>query len=220
MVTDAGGSDLKVSRMGRDRIPVASEVLARAFQDDPVAAYVIPDPHERARCLPPFYALPAALAERFGEAFVTGPDVLGAALWFPPGLTEFGAGHFQEVGAGSLAGQLPEGAFGRFASLVGYLDGLRRRDVRQPHWYLAILGVEPELQGRGIGGALMRPILDRCDRAQLPCYLETQKERNVPFYERHGFRVVVEVDEPTSGIRFWTMLREPHGASPPGRESS
>jgi GNAT superfamily N-acetyltransferase len=210
-VTDDDRSDVMVSRMGRDRIPLVSEVLARAFEDDPVAAYVIPDPHQRARCLPSFYALPAALAERFGEAFVTGPELLGAALWFPPGLTDFGPGHFQAVGAGSLAKELPEGALARFLSLVGYLDGLRKRDVPQPHWYLAILGVEPELQGRGIGGALMHPILDRCDPEGLPCYLETQKERNVPFYERHGFRVVVEVDEPTSGIRFWTMLREPHG---------
>lgn len=219
-MTGGDRPEVRVSRLGRDQVPLASEVLARAFQDDPLTVYMIPDPHERARCLPAFYALPAALAERFGEAFVTGPDVLGAALWFPPGLTEFGPGHFQDVGAGSLAKELPEGAFGRFASVIGYLGGLRKRDVPQPHWYLAILGVEPALQGRGIGGALVRPILERCDSARLPCYLETQKARNVLFYERHGFRVVVEVEEPRSGIRFWTMLREPHGPPKSGRENS
>jgi GNAT superfamily N-acetyltransferase len=208
-VTGATRPDVKVSRLARDRIPLASEVLARAFHDDPVADYMIPDPQERARSLPRLYRVASGLAERFGEGFVTEPELLGAALWFPPGRTELGPDHFREVGGGDLAKRLPEGAFVRFASVMGYLDGLRQRDVPQPHWYLAILGVEPELQGRGIGGALMRPILERCDSAALPCYLETQKQRNVPFYERHGFRVVVEVDEPTSGIRFWTMLREP-----------
>jgi GNAT superfamily N-acetyltransferase len=201
--------DVKVSRMTQDQISLASGVLARAFHDDPVTVWVIPDPQERERSLPGLYAAASALAERFGEAFVTGPDLLGAALWFPPGRSELGTDHFEAVGAADLAGRLPRGAFGRFSSVMAYLDRLRRRDVPQPHWYLSVLGVEPELQGRGIGGALLSPILERCDSTGLPSYLETQKQRNVLFYERHGFRVVVEVDEPTSGIRFWTMLREP-----------
>ena len=45
----------------------------------------------------------------------------------------------------------------------------------------------------------------------LPCYLETEKERNVPFYKRHGFDVVVEVDLPKGGPHIWTMKREPKG---------
>jgi GNAT superfamily N-acetyltransferase len=200
---------VQVSRLARERTSLAAEVLARAFHDDPVTTFMVPDPDERTRLLPALYVAAAGLAERFGEGFVTEPEVLGAALWFPPGRTQLGPEEFQAVGGGDLARRLPRGAFGRFASVMAYLDGLRRRDVPRPHWYLSVLGVEPEVQGRGIGGILLQPILERCDSAGLPSYLETQKQRNVPFYERHGFRVVVEVDEPTSGIRFWTMLREP-----------
>jgi hypothetical protein len=43
----------------------------------------------------------------------------------------------------------------------------------------------------------------------LPCYLETEKQINVPFYNRHGFDVVVEIDLPKGGPHIWTMKREP-----------
>ena len=80
---------------------------------------------------------------------------------------------------------------------------------RDPHWYLAVLGTDPSEQGKGIGGALMRPVLAHCDTAGLPCYLESSKERNVPFYRRHGFKVVHEVKLPDNGPSIWTMWREP-----------
>ena len=59
----------------------------------------------------------------------------------------------------------------------------------------------------------MRPVLVHCDREGLPCYLESSKERNVPFYRRHGFEVVQEVSLPGDGPSIWTMWREPQGAS-------
>ena len=88
IVTGNARPDVKVSRLARDRMSLASEILARAFHDDPVTAYMIPDPYERARRLPVLYAAAAGLAERFGEGFVTDPELLGAALWFSPGRTE------------------------------------------------------------------------------------------------------------------------------------
>jgi hypothetical protein len=58
-------------------------------------------------------------------------------------------------------------------------------------------------------------MLARADHERIPCYLETFLARNVPFYQRHGFKVVVEGTVPESGLAFWTMRREPgrhHGA--------
>ncbi len=75
-----------------------------------------------------------------------------------------------------------------------------------------LLGVEPALQGQGIGGALIRPILARADEQRVPCYLETYAEGNVRYYARHGFALVTAGVEPSSGERFWTMRRDP----PPG----
>jgi GNAT superfamily N-acetyltransferase len=72
-----------------------------------------------------------------------------------------------------------------------------------------LLGVDPPRQGQGVGGALIAPVLAKTDAAGVPCYLETMKTRNVPFYRKHGFEVVVEDDLPGGGFHFWTMRRDP-----------
>ena len=37
---------------------------------------------------------------------------------------------------------------------------------------------------------MISPILERCDHDGLPAYLESSKEKNIPFYRRHGFEVL------------------------------
>jgi ribosomal protein S18 acetylase RimI-like enzyme len=94
--------------------------------------------------------------------------------------------------------------------MVSVLNLIEKTHPKEPpHYYLAVLGVEPELQGRGFGGALMQPVLSMCDSDRTCAYLESSKERNVVLYERHGFRVVEEVHLPKDGPPFWRMWREP-----------
>jgi len=97
----------------------------------------------------------------------------------------------------------------RLPTTLRILNKMESIHPHEPHWYLASLGTAVELQGKGIGGALMRPVLTHCDAAGLPCYLESSKERNVPFYRRHGFEVVHEVKLPDDGPSIWTMWRDP-----------
>jgi GNAT superfamily N-acetyltransferase len=70
---------------------------------------------------------------------------------------------------------------------------MERRHLREPHYYVRDVGVLPDMQGKGLGSALMRPTLDRCDREGLPAYLEASSERNAALYERLGFRVTEEL---------------------------
>src|SRR5262249_24908653 len=86
---------------------------------------------------------------------------------------------------------------------------LEKRHPRFPHWYLLLLGVDPPAQGQGVGKALVRPILERCDREGLPAYLETGKERNVRFYASLGFDVMEEIALPGGGPKIWLLLRNP-----------
>ena len=101
--------------------------------------------------------------------------------------------------------------FRRLMNVMTCIEPLHKRDVPAAHWYLMSLGVDPPRQGQGVGGRLIQPILARADAERLPCYLETMKERNLPFYRRHGFEVVVEDVIPKGGPRFWTMRRDPKG---------
>ncbi len=67
------------------------------------------------------------------------------------------------------------------------------------------LGVEPEQQGRGLGSAMLAPLLARSRSQGLPCYLETFNPLNPPFYERHGFRVAHEGVVPGTALTLWAM---------------
>ena len=83
------------------------------------------------------------------------------------------------------------------------------RHVPEPHWYVLVVAVDPTLQGRGLGSALVEEGLARADHSNSPCYLETSEERNVRFYERYGLTVITKVALGRGGPPAWAMRREP-----------
>jgi ribosomal protein S18 acetylase RimI-like enzyme len=79
----------------------------------------------------------------------------------------------------------------------------------QPHWYILILGVHPEHQGKGLGGQLLKQVLQRADDEKAPVYLESSNPKNLDFYRRYGFEVTDEI-VPISGCPpIWGLFREP-----------
>ena len=190
----------------------ASQVLTRAFLDDPMVMYVVPDEERRKRHLPWFFRLAAKYGQRFGrgETYTTPNKVDAAAIWLPPGETI--ASPMKMIQLGMLRGFYKFGprSFMRFLSATNHLEHFHKRDVPPDHWYLFVLGVDPSRQGQGVGSTIIQPVLERADKDRLPCYLETMKEINVDFYAKHGFEVVVDDTFP-NGPRYWTMKREPIG---------
>ena len=81
----------------------------------------------------------------------------------------------------------------RAARLAAAIEYRHARHVREPHYYVRDVGVHPDMQGGGLGSALLRPTLDRCDREGLPAYLEASSERNAALYERLGFQLTHEL---------------------------
>jgi GNAT superfamily N-acetyltransferase len=199
-----------IVNLGATQITDAGRVLGRAFWDDPAAIYILPDDDRRARPLSWFFTHAAQYGDLFGEVYTTAGQVEGAAIWLPPGEAEVTEERMAEAGLDQLPEVFGEESFGRFEHMLGHLETLHQRDLPEPHWYLFILGVDPPRQGQGVGGALLQPVLQRADADGLPCYLETMKLRNLPFYQKHGFRVVVDSVLPDSSLRFWTMKRDPN----------
>lgn len=182
------------------------EVLGRAFDDDPVTCFLFPSDGRRGRALRRFFRIQLRhIYLSHGEVWTTA-DLRGAALWGTP---ETGRPGPRELW--HLAPMLPDLlALGRsFPDAARLLATVDRWRPRQAHWYLATLGTDPPRQGTGVGSALLARVLVRLDEAGLPAYLESSKERNVPFYARHGFEVVRELQVPRGGPRLWTMWRTP-----------
>ena len=201
---------IQVERLAESGFAAAAGALARAFlDDDPMFNIFEPDRARRAVTLPVFMAWGCRYCHRFGESYTTADPIRGAAWWIPPDSDDITPDRLDATGFGQVVEAWGEGAIGRFGTVNAHLEALHHRNLPQAHWYLIGMGVDPPYQGQGIGGALMQPVLRKADAAGLPCYLETQKSRNVPFYRRDGFEVVAETDAPDGGPHFWHMVRPP-----------
>jgi ribosomal protein S18 acetylase RimI-like enzyme len=199
----------EIVRLTDSQIPAAAATLAHAFQDDPLMVYAIPDPADRTRLLPDVYARMIRFGVLTGEVYVTAGAVEGVALWLPPN-AKWTRENIEASGMHETPSIIGDDAYQRYREVVGREWQARERDMTDPCWYLFLLGVEPSRQRQGLGDALMRPILERADTDQIACYLETENERNVAFYCRHGFDVIVNGEEAdASGVRFWTFSRMP-----------
>ncbi|MEO6577771.1 MAG: GNAT family N-acetyltransferase [Candidatus Limnocylindria bacterium] len=195
-----------VRRATRDDIPALADVLADALIDDPYFGFIVSDaPERRQRMREGWRGI-----LRFGSADLvetyTTRERAGAAIWMPPG----------HRGPSVLASMRMMPAMARLAgwrrlrtvaSAMAALEERHRHHAPGDHFYLSAFGVDPPHQGVGIGTALARPVLDRCNAEGIAAYLETATARNVLLYERLGFEVVEELTLPGTDVRGWLMLR-------------
>ncbi|HKN13301.1 MAG TPA: GNAT family N-acetyltransferase [Candidatus Binatus sp.] len=199
----------RIVRLTDSQIPAAAAALARAFHDDPLMIYAIPDRAERVRLLPDVYARMIRFGVLAGEVYATAGALEGVALWLPPN-AKWTRENIEASGMHQMPALIGNDAYQRYREVVGREWQARERDMTGSCWYLFLLGVEPSSQRRGLGGALMRPGLERADAEQVACYLETENERNVAFYLKQGFEMIVNGEEAgASGVRFWTFRRMP-----------
>ncbi|HTJ43045.1 MAG TPA: GNAT family N-acetyltransferase [Kofleriaceae bacterium] len=191
-----------------DHVPETARALARAFRDNAGFVHglrgVEADARERklVRMMGSF----ARACIAYGDATIVrdaSGSIGGAALAYPPGAYPLSFAGWIRNGWGAL-GIGPSHTI-RLARLDSYMA---KRHIKEPHWYLFVLGVDPSHQGTGMGGALLRRLNQAADAAHMPCYLETDEERNVGLYRRYGYDIIDEADTPF-GFHMWHMKRSP-----------
>lgn len=182
-----------------------SWTLARAFYDDPVMVWLLPDEKPRTMQLSRLFATMTRhhhLARGGVEVACDGPGIGAAALWDPPN-------EWRETQRGQLA-MMPTfiRVFG-LRSMRGRAvqELMKRAHPEEPHWYLGVVGSDPSVRGKGFGQVLMRSRLDRVDAEHAPAYLESTKHQNIAYYQRFGFEVTGEIVLPDGGPTMWPMWR-------------
>lgn len=185
-------------------IDLLSEAITRAFDDDPIWQHVFPERHrhERARVFTAYELRHHYLGE--DETWTTAEGVKGAAVWMPPKKWKQSRREalravptlLRVMGAKSVAAYRVQSA-------------IEAAHPPGEHYYLSILGTDPTYQGQGVASACLEPVLTRCDEQGIGAYLESSKEQNIPFYNRHGFEVTRELKLPGGCPSLWLMWRDP-----------
>jgi GNAT superfamily N-acetyltransferase len=188
-------------------VPALSAALARAFAGEPVVNWLVPQRTRRTARRELMFTLEMqqCILPQDGVAFTADDGIgglVGGCLVLPPGrwqtpLSMDGRTALRWLWA--LGTKLPRAS--------RFVRAAEEHHLVEPHYYVRWIGIRPELQGHGLGSALMGPALDRCDREGLPAYIEASTERSAALYERLGF-VHLSIPELPDGVpRFWPMRR-------------
>ncbi|HEY6599440.1 MAG TPA: GNAT family N-acetyltransferase [Pseudomonadales bacterium] len=160
------------------------DVILLAFAGDPLARWAVPNPGQYLKHVPGFLDAFGGNGLPHGTTFIA-DEFAGAALWLPPGVEPDGD-RMDSIAAECI----PTNVLPDFAAMF---EQMAAYHPHEPHWYLPLIGVDPALQGRGYGAALMRHAAQKFDRDGAVAYLESSNPRNIPLYQRHGFEILGEV---------------------------
>jgi ribosomal protein S18 acetylase RimI-like enzyme len=200
-------SDTTLIRLSLNDIDWAAALLTEAFLTQPPISHLFHEP-DRKKQTTYFMRSSCAYALLFGEGYAD-QERNGVALWLLPGKTAMTPGRMYQAGMLSAPFTLGLSTFSRFMGFAAHTDKLHKQAAPMPHYYLFALGVKPSAQGQGIGGILLKSMLQRIDREKMPAYLETQKENNVGLYQRFGFELAAQGNFPKlEGLYNWGMLRK------------
>ena len=198
-------------RLTLGQVRPSAEMMARAFEEYPLTVYLHPDGTSRREKIARGFRSMLRFGVLYGEVYVTSPRFEGAAMWLYS--QNLHRTFWRNLRCGNFSALLPSTVRcrSRQRSFMDYSAAVHRRCVPFPHMYLQLLGIDPAHQGRGYSGRLLRAMFDRIDREGLPCFLETQAEKNVSIYRHFGFEVVEEGIVPDSNVCSWAMLRKVGG---------
>lgn len=232
MRTRTVGAAVAVRNATPADFPRVAGAMASAFFDNPITIWHVPDESRRLDVMRNFFTvLLENVYTRFGRVYTNvGEAASGAMLiahdvqqeWRPvPGLPLL---ECRTCNTPRAPGRLPRNmvvppgtsaeldralavVFRDFPRTFELLEHFRAYHPQDPHYYLQFIGVHPDYQGTGIGSALLRAVLDRCDLEGVAAYLEAD-ERSKLLYLKHGFEATGELRLP-EGPSFWPIWRAP-----------
>lgn len=197
--------EFTVTELTQDELSFAAGLLGRAYRDNLLTfALLGDDPELRLRVTEGIMQIRIESMERLPLAARRDGRIVGACGFEPPGGSNMSPENQRRmVETLSLGG--PD-VLSKAQAMRAEWAGLA---PSERHWHLGPVGVEPGLQGKGIGSIMVERFCGWMDAEGEMAYLETEHEENVRLYEKFGFVIVDQA--PVLGIPMWRMIRRPAG---------
>ena len=175
----------------------AIDTIVLGFAADPMARWAWPDPSLYLATLPRFTNAFGGRAFDHGTAYVT-EGTRAVALWLPPGVEP------DDAKMGAIMEETLRPEISEDIAII--MKSMAEHHPREPHWYLPFIAADPSCFGQGLGTLLMKHALRRCDEEGIAAYLESSNPRNIPFYQRLGFKITGRIQSGSSPV-LTPMLR-------------
>jgi len=199
---------IKTFQFNKSNINLAGKVCAKAYFDDPLFCWFFPEISKRRKNLSHLFNVGFRYTLKYGEVYATSSNIEGVASWLPYDKSNISISQIIRLGFLTLILKAGIKNLKKMNLYDKFCKKKHKKHANFPHYYLYNIAVDPEYQGKGYASKLLRPMLARFDEQNLPCYLETQIEKNVSIYQHFDFEVVEKTIIPGVYLESWFMLRK------------
>lgn len=144
-----------------------------------------------------------------GVMYADSSELKGFAVWMPPNYTGNKGLPFLSNGGINLILHLGFIIIKKLTDYDTYAMNLKKEFTDHKDWYLFNLSIKKDAQGKGIATKLLKPMLEFCSKQNSLCYLETNKDTNVPLYEHFGFELMEKDFIPNTDVMHYAMRKLP-----------
>ncbi|MFX1418591.1 MAG: GNAT family N-acetyltransferase [Promethearchaeota archaeon] len=196
-------------KLSEKHLKPASLVLSRAFQNDPIIRWQIPDANKRFLKASYIFEIKLRIGIKYGEVYGTTENLEGIAIWRSHKNVNYPYWQYLMNGGFKLPFKFGFKNTKRMTFVKAVSDSMRNIYMKKPYpyYYLKLIGVDPKFQGLGFASKLIKPMLKLIENENLPIYLETTLERNLLFFEYFDFEKLEEIIIPNTNIVHWSMIR-------------
>lgn len=206
-MTAMGNHTIEILPLDAPDIDKASILLAQTFRNNPSTVYTFDGEPPDLRQWAWFLGNDIRHCLKYGVVLTT-PGITGIAAWLPPGRTPFDLAHLFRNELLLAPWKIGWRPALRLYTLIRHAGRAQKQCAPEKFYYLSSFCVDSSHRGKGIGSALLAPLLTKADSEHMPCYLETETGMAIRFYRKHGFHVINDIIIPGNGPVMHVMLRE------------
>lgn len=179
--------------------PDFRRIFINTFCDEPSFKFMLPNDIRRKNDVAWLVDMKLKSFNNHYHTYTTKGIVKGFSWWIPPNsfpnvstLSALKNGYWKAPFKFGIS------SFKRMVSFSNQETKILQKYISEPYWVLDVIATDPNYQRTGLGGQLMKPVFDLSDRQSIPCFVLTHNVRNVGFYQKYGFKLVIE--EPLMGL--------------------